>query len=590
MKNAILGIGGILGHDGNAALLIDGRIVASSQEERFTRKKHDASFPRNALLDCLSIGGLQPADVEWCVFAEKPLQALLFDRLHGATNRWAWGLSRWVPERSLAYPAAARELLPNARFKYAWHHLSHAAAAFATSPFERAAFLCVDGKGEDVNATIGIADAERTEIQYELPYENGLGLLYTLVTYFLGFPTYGSEYKVMGLAPFGDPTFVEALSSFVESDSSGAVRLRRRSSFRWPDLVESMAALGRHLGFGRRGKGEPLEESHVNLAASIQALFEREVLRMAEFARRQTGERYLLFCGGCAQNCVTAGLLRRSGLFEGVFNSPVGGDMGSGLGAALLFEQQRAGRLGKVDVSGFCLGSEPGEVPEEAIPFEIPLGAAGPHEEAARLLAEGKVLGWVRGRMELGARALGARSILADPRAPDMQSVLNLKVKFRESFRPFAPAVLAEDCGDWFDSTEPSDFMQYTAYLRPELRHAVPAELRGLRERLAYRRCDLPSIIHVDYSARLQTVRADVHPDFHRLIREFKRLTGVPIVINTSFNVSGQPIVRTAEEAWHCFRHTDMDYLVVDDRLFRNPNDKSREEKLAWSRQFENYS
>jgi carbamoyltransferase len=310
---------------------------------------------------------------------------------------------------------------------------------------------------------------------------------------------------------------------------------------------------------------------------------------MAEFTHRMTGERYLLFCGGCAQNCVTAGRLRRAGIFDHVFNSPVGGDMGSALGAALLGHHRATGILPKVDTKGFYLGCEPGPPPAEALKFQLPF-TGSVHEAAARLLAEGKVVGWVRGRMELGARALGARSILADPRVENMQSVLNLKVKFRESFRPFAPAVLAEDCANWFDTSEPSDFMQYTAYLLPKHRRPVPLELKSLRERLDFRRCDIPSVIHVDYSARLQTVRPEVHPDFHRLITEFKKITGVPIIINTSFNVSGQPIVRTAEEAWLCFRHTDMDYLVVNDVICRNPNDKTREEKLAWLKQFEKYS
>lgn len=589
MESVVLGIGGLLGHDGNAALLVDGRIVAASQEERFTRRKHDAAFPRQAALDCLEMASLVPSDVRWCVFAEKPLQSLIFGRTGMPTTRRSWALSRLVSDREFQYPVAARRLFPKARFRYAWHHLSHAAAALSTSPFDRAAFLCVDGKGEDVSATVGVADRQATEIRFELPFENGVGLLYTLVTSFLGFPSFGSEYKVMGLAPYGEPKLVGELRRFSESDSDGALRLRERATFFADDMNQSVEALGRHLGLRPRAKGEALTESHVNLAASVQELFEQEVEKMAAFARRVTGESRLLFCGGCAQNCVAAGRLRRSGIFESVFNSPVGGDMGSGLGAALLFEQQRQGRVEKVDALGFCLGSSPGDPPGEALPFLVPTEGTI-HEATAKLLADGKIIGWIRGRMELGARALGARSILADPRVPHMQSTLNLKVKFRESFRPFAPAVLAEDCGDWFDSVEPSDYMQYTAFLRPERRHPIPPTLNGLRERLDFKRCDLPSIVHVDCSARLQTVRREVHPDFHELILEFKRLTGVPILINTSFNVSGQPIVRTAGEAWECFRHTDMDYLVLGDRIYRNPNDLGREEKLAWLRQFEDFS
>jgi carbamoyltransferase len=590
MHNVILGIGGLLGHDGNAALFVDGRLVAASQEERFTRRKHDAAFPRSAALDCLAIAGLRPTDATVCVISEKPLQSLIFDRVGRPTNSLTWMLSHVISDGKFEFPREARKLLPNAELKYAWHHLSHAAAAFATSPFERAAFLCVDGKGEDVSATVGLADAQRTEILYELPYEEGVGFLYTLVTHFLGFASFGSEYKVMGLAPYGEPAFVGKLRSFARSDRNGALRLNQAATFQLSALQAAVAALGKHIGLAPRQKDAPLTDDYVNLAASIQVLFEEEILNMARFARRVTGEENLLFCGGCAQNCVTAGKLRSSGLFTGMFNSPVGGDMGTGIGAALLYRQKcKSVGDGKIDAGGFYLGSEPGEPPAEALENAISY-TGNVHQAAARFLAEGKVVGWVRGRMELGARALGARSILADPRVADMQSVLNLKVKFRESFRPFAPAILAEDVGEWFDTTAPSDYMQYTAYLKPERRRPLLRELRGLRERLDFGRCDVPSVVHVDYSARIQTVRRDVHLDFHQVIDEFKKLTGVPMLINTSFNISGQPIVRTAEEAWLCFRHTDMDYLVINDLICRNPNDKTREEKLIWLRQFEDFS
>ena len=306
---------------------------------------------------------------------------------------------------------------------------------------------------------------------------------------------------------------------------------------------------------------------------------------MARFLRSATGVENLLFCGGCAQNCVAAGRLRAAGVFTRIFNSPVGGDMGSGLGAALLCEREHGGGRAAVDASGFYLGSEPGPIPAAAdlwlVPYEGDL-----HHFVAKQLAEGKVVGWVRGPMELGARALGARSILADPRQPKMQSVLNLKVKFRESFRPFAPAILAEHTHAWFDSAAESDYMNYTANLLPALRAPLPSAFGSLREQLDFPRCAIPSVVHVDFSARLQTVRREVHPDLHRLISAFAALTGVPILINTSFNVSGQPIVRTAEEGWECFLNTDIDLLVLNDRVYRNPFEKTREEKLAWLEKF----
>lgn len=602
--SVILGIGGALGHDANAALLVDGRLISASQEERFTRIKHEWNFPRLAILDCLNSAGLGPEQVGVCAFAEKPLQSLIFDQVGRPTNRLTWLLAKFAPDEwfreppprttqqwyTMTYAREARRMFPKTRFYFAWHHLSHASAAFATSPFERAAFLCLDGKGEDISASIGITTASRAKILYELPYENGLGLLYTLVTYYLGFESFGSEYKVMGLAPFQKPTLVQKLRDFVTSDADGALQLTRRASFTSASMRDSARALEKHLSLPARKKNEPLSDAHIDIAASLQIIFEEEVLKMARFARKITRQTDLLFCGGCAQNCVAAGKLRRSGLFNRVFTSPVSADMGSSLGAALLVHQKLNGRGGgKINTNGFYLGTEPGEAPWEALQYRLSLDD-GVHKAAARLLAEGNVVGWVRGRMELGPRALGARSILADPRVPNMQSMLNLKIKLRESFRPFAPAILAEDCGEWFDTEEPSDYMQYTAYLLPKHRHSVPSGLRTLREQLDFPRCSVPSVVHVDYSARLQTVRRSVHSDFHQLISEFKRMTGIPMIINTSFNVSGQPIVRTAEEAWQCFRHTDIDYLVLNDHVYRNPNDRTREEKTLWARQFEKYS
>ena len=582
----ILGIGGLLGHDGNAALIVDGKLIAASQEERFSRRKHDGAFPRLAIDDCLRAAAKSAEDIDWCVLDAKPIQSLIYDRLERPSNALSRLIAGLAPRSISPYEADARRLFPQARIGYAWHHLTHAAGAFYTSPFDRAAFLCIDGKGEDINATIGVIDNRASAPLYELPYANGLGLLYTLVTYYLGFWSFGSEYKVMGLAPYGRPAFVAKLKEFVESDTYGALRLKTRASFRHEDMKTTVELLARHLGIPARGKADPLAEAHVDIAASIQELFEEETLKMARFAREVTGEANLLFCGGCAQNCVTAGKLRNAGIFDAVFNSPVGGDMGTGLGAAALTMQHLGHEPTKLDVRGYYLGPEPGLAPDEASRFEVP-STGSVHRAAAQLLSEGYVVGWVRGRMELGARALGARSILADPRVPRMQSVLNLKVKFRESFRPFAPAILGEDCADWFDTDQPSDFMQYTAYLLPRHRRQPPTDLRGLRERLDFERSEISSVIHVDYSARIQTVRKEVHPDFHQLISEFKQVTGVPIIINTSFNVSGQPIVCTATEAWECFRHTDMDFLVINDRVYRNPNDKTREEKLAWLKRFE---
>ncbi len=587
MSQIILGIGGLLGHDANAALLVDGRLIASSQEERHTRVKHDGSFPHRAIAEALQMAGLTPRDVTDVVFAEKPLQSHLFNVSARPGNAFTRALGRLLPERAAGYyTTPARALLPQAKFHYAWHHLTHVAGGFHTSPFERAAFLCVDGKGEDYSASMGVIDGGRLELRAEQTYENGLGMFYTLVTMYLGFHSFGSEYKVMGLAPYGTSRFVDKLSRLFTTDERGGFRLKAPVQFQWESLLAALPLIAKATGLPIRDKKALLTDDYIDIATSLQQIFEDEVFKMARYIRAETGEENLVFCGGCAQNCVTAGKLRAAKIFKNVFNSPVGGDMGSGLGAALLLERERrAGAPFKIAHNGFYLGGEPGPVPAEANPWRVPV--TGDFDDfVAAQLAQGKIVAWVRGRMELGARALGARSILADARQPGMQSRLNLAVKFRESFRPFAPLVLAEDCGEWFDSDEPSDFMQYTANLVPARRTPQPEQFASLRERLDFPRSEIASVVHVDYSARLQTIRRENHPDMHRLLTAFKKQTGVPILINTSFNVSGQPIVRTAAEAWECFLNTDIDLLVLNDQLFRNPFQKTREEKLTWLTQF----
>ena len=590
-REVTLGIGGFLGHDANAALVVDGEIVAAAQEERYTRRKHDGSFPHRAIADCLTIGGLRPEDVSTVVFAEKHLQSRFFDRTGRNASRLSLLLGRALPERWEAdYLQPARELFPRARVRSAWHHLSHVAGAFYTSTCDSAAFLCIDGKGEDYNASIGRIDGERLEIVAELPWEAGLGLFYTLVTHHLGFPTFGSEYKVMGLAPYGEPRFVDRLRSILATDDRGAVRLLAPVRFVSPEMEAGIAVVERATGVPRRKSGDPLGDEHADLAASLQQIFEEEVFKQAEYVRGLTGERQLLFTGGCAQNCVTAGKLRSQGPFDEVHNSPVAGDMGSGLGAALL-HQRALGILDghKADPRGYYLGPEPGDTPTVALPFEETVrGDLFAHVAAE--LASGKIVAWCRDRMELGARALGARSILADARQPRMQSRLNLAVKFREGFRPFAPIVLEEKVGEWFDSARPSRYMQFVANLRPERRQPTPAGMQGMRERLDAPRSEIASVVHVDYSARLQTVERHTHPGFHALLTAFEAQTGVPILINTSFNVAGQPIVRTAAEAWECFVHTDVDLLVLGDRLFRHPGNLTRDEKIAWARGFTSFS
>lgn len=585
-SRVVLGVGGLLGHDANAALLVDGRLVASSQEERHTRIKHDGSFPIRAALDSLETAGLGASDVTDVVFAEKSLQSHLFDLTGLRGNALTRTLGRLLPETwGSLYAQKARKLFPSAQFHHAWHHLSHVAGAFHSSPFDRAAFLCVDGKAEDYSASAGVINHGEIRILWEQPYAHGLGMFYTLLTYHLGFCSFGSEYKVMGLAPYGIPRYTAELERLFTTDDRGGCRLHREIAFSWQPLMDALPWVSDRTGIPTRSPSAPLLPVHLDLAASLQKIFEQEVLKMVRFLRAEIAEERLLFCGGCAQNCVAAGSLRRAGIFSEIFNSPVGGDMGSGFGAALLLERTRSQAPLRIDPRGFYLGGEPGPIPAAAAPYRIDFGP-DLHHFVASQLAAGKIVAVVRGGMELGARALGARSILADPRAPGMQSRLNLAVKFRESFRPFAPAVLAEHVGEWFDSSAESDYMNYTAYLRPELRVSVPEHLTDVRARLDFPRCKIPSVIHVDFSARLQTVRASVHPDFHRFISAFHTITGVPILINTSFNVAGQPIVRTAAEGWDCFVNTDIDLLVLNEEIFRNPFVKTRDQKLTWLNQF----
>jgi carbamoyltransferase len=591
----ILGIGGLLGHDGNTALLSNNKLVAASQEERFTRIKHDAKFPFNAINDCLQAGNLKAEDIDVVVFAEKPFQVYLNLQFSRSSPQVLNRLSnsRILNKLTLSfYEKEARKMFPNAEFKYSWHHLSHAIAAYYSSDFTEAAFLCIDGKAEFANASIGFIDQSGAAITHELPYANGLGMLYTLITSFLGFPSFGSEYKVMGLAPYGENSYSDKLRKLYSEEKDGAIKLLKESSFHPHSLAKLFPWVSEVLGIPARLPGDALTTEHMDIAASLQFIFEEIVLEMAAFVKGEFKTDNLLFCGGCAQNCVAAGKLRDSKIFKNIYNSPVGGDMGSGLGAALAYvHQQNNDQKADFDFRGFYLGSKPGEV---TIPAAETYSVSDLNTSVIAYMAEelkkGKIIGWVHDGMELGARALGARSIIANPLVANIQSDMNLKIKFRESFRPFAPAILSEDVNDWFDIDQPSDYMQYTAFLKKELRNDTPEKFSNFKEWLNYPRCEIPSVVHVDYSARLQTVSETEHPAFYQLLTEFKRLTGVPILINTSFNVNGQPIVRTANEAWECFVNTDIDLLVINDSVYKNPFDKTKEQKLQWLQQFDNFS
>lgn len=585
----ILGISAFY-HDSAAALIADGKLVAAAQEERFTRKKHDAAFPRRAVDFCLRSAGLTPSDLTYVVFYEKPLRK--FDRLMETYLAFAprgWRSFRaaipvWVKGK-LNHRRLIRAALPEARLArllFTDHHESHAASAFFPSPFEHAAILTIDGVGEWSTTTIGRGDGNRVELLEQIRFPHSLGLLYSAFTGYCGFKVNSGEYKLMGLAPYGRPAYRDViLEKLIHLRDDGSFRLNidyfeyphglRMTNDRFHDL----------FGDPPRKPESPLQQRHMDLAASIQAVAEEAVLKLARRARQVTGLPDLVLAGGVALNCVANGRLLREGPFERVWIQPAAGDAGGALGAAWIVWHHVLNRpRGPAGKFSSFLGPE-----FTAAEIRAELDAAGavyePISDEGRLvavtaqhLASGQVVGWFQGRMEFGPRALGARSILADPRVPQMQSRLNLKIKHRESFRPFAPAVLCEKAGEWFDLPPgvESPYMLLTAPVRESRRRPLSADdlhimesHPDLRQRVNVVRSSIPAVTHVDNSARLQTVDAATNPRFHRLLTAFDELTGCPVLVNTSLNVRGEPIACRPEDAWRCFLATDMDVLVIGD-------------------------
>lgn len=565
----ILGISGYLGHDAGAGLVVNGQVVAACQEERFTRIKHDKAFPRQSIQACLEQAGLTPADITDVVFTEEPYRVITHDRLKrlppGLINRVLGNLPiTWAS----SFHRQAAKLLPAARHHVVTHHEAHVTASWLMSGFDEAAYLCIDGKGEDYCTTMGVVSANGHTVMETHPYENGLGMFYTIMTHYLGFLTFGAEYKMMGLAPYGRPVYRDTLQAMFHTDEQGHFRLNVPYEWRKLDANRELQEL---LGHPMRMPDEPLEPYHADIAASAQAIFEDEILKLARRIRDLSGHtRNLVFTGGCAQNCVAGGRLHRAGLFDRVYVSPVASDMSTGLGAAIQMNQQNHASTDITAMRSLYLGPEPGELPREAENHRLD-DPGDLHEYIARQLAEGLVVGWVRGRMELGPRALGARSILADPRRPDARERMNTRIKFRETFRPFAPSVLAEHVSDWFDFHGRADYMNMTARLLEKHRGNSDHEARLLPGNITQPDCSVPGVIHVDYSARIQTVHPDIHPDFHRLISAFHHITGIPMLINTSFNLAGEPIVCTGKDTWHTFTRSGIDLLVVDDSIYTNP-------------------
>lgn len=614
----ILGISAYY-HDSAAAVLRDGKIIAAAQEERFTRKKHDPAFPTNAVQYCLKEAGLSMNQVDAVAFYDKPL--LKFERLLETYQAFAprglssflTGMPVWLKEKMFLKRLLYEELekigsLDRGKTKLLFpeHHLSHAASAYYPSPFEDAAILTVDGVGEWATASICHGKGKDIRILRELQFPHSLGLLYSAFTYFLGFRVNSGEYKLMGLAPYGNPKSPEVdqyvktiLEELVDARPDGSIWLNQR----YFDYATGLRMVRekdweRLFGFPKRQPEDPLEAWHCNLGLAIQRVTEEVVIRMAQEAKRLTGAQNLCLAGGVALNCVANGKLQKSGIFDGFFIQPAAGDAGGSLGAALAAQHIyfKEARLPAPfdDMQGSYLGPEFGDhdvllvARKYAAQFEQFTRFEELAEKTASLLAEGNVVGWVQGRMEFGPRALGNRSILGDPRNPDMQKKLNLKIKYRESFRPFAPSVQAERVAEYFDFQGISPYMLLVHPVREDRRKPVPAGYDDLpvREKLYHLRSDMPSITHIDFSARIQTVHQSTNPHYWSLIEAFRKQTGMGVIVNTSFNVRGEPIVCTPEDAYRCFMRTEMDYLVVGNFLFDKKKQPDWLEKDGWKEEF----
>lgn len=594
----ILGVSAFY-HDSAACLVRSGEIVAAAQEERFTRKKHDHEFPRLATRYCLEEGGITADQLDFVAFYDKPL--LKFERLlETYVSYWpagfklfTMGLPVWLKQKLFTgreiYRALERRY--GKRIVFLEHHESHAASAFFPSPFERAAIVTMDGVGEWTTGSISIGEGNRIRLLRELRFPHSLGLLYSAFTYFTGFKVNSGEYKLMGLAPYGTPIYKDQiLKELLDVKEDGSFRLNMKYFAYCTRDVMTSPEMDRMFGGPPRSPESPITRREMDIAASIQAVTEEIVLKIARFAHELTGTRNLTLAGGVALNCVANGKLLREGPFENIWIQPAAGDAGGALGAALftwhqLLDKPREPKPGDSQ-KGSLLG--PAYSNERVRSDLSAVGAVYRYYEdedelldvVAGLLADGQVVGHCAGRMEFGPRALGSRSILGDPRSPKMQRVMNLKIKFRESFRPFAPAVLRERVHEYFEMrpNEDSPYMLLVSGVRPELRTAPPAGvLQGL-ERVNDVRSELPAITHVDYSARVQTVDPERFPRFYKLLRSFERRTGCPVLVNTSFNVRGEPIVNSPTDAYRCFMGTAMDALVVENfLLYRREQPKSNE-------------
>jgi carbamoyltransferase len=611
MATHILGISAFY-HDSAAALVRDGELLAAAQQERFSRKKHDAAFPAEAIAYCLDEAGIALAELDQIVFYDKPL--IKFERLLETYLSYAprglrsfiTAMPIWLKEKLLLKDLLKRELaklgaVPIAQLPpllFTQHHQSHAASAFFPSPFERAAVLCLDGVGEWATTSAWLGEGNQLRPLWEIQFPHSLGLLYSAFTYFAGFKVNSGEYKLMGLAPYGEPRYVELIYKHLFAlKDDGSFRMDMRYFNYANGLTMTSRAFERLFDGPPRTPESPVTQREMDLAASIQVVTEEVVLRLAHTLHRELAVDQLCLAGGVALNCVANGRLQREGPFEQLWIQPAAGDAGGALGAALsvwhqYLDQPRAAsdgdrmqgaylgpRFSNAEIQAFL---ERGKIPYQRL--DDPALMA----KLAELLDDGQIIGWFQGRMEFGPRALGGRSILGDPRNPRMQSVMNLKIKYRESFRPFAPAVLAERVSDWFEQTQPSPYMLIVASVAESKRIPMTEteQQRFGLDRLKIPRSEVPAITHVDDSARLQTVHRETNPRFHQLISVFAERTGCPLLVNTSFNVRGEPIVGSPEDAYRCFMRTEMDALVLENCLLVKAEQPEREQDLSWQQTF----
>lgn len=614
----ILGISAFY-HDSAAAIVQDGKVIAAAQEERFTRKKHDPAFPTNAVSYCLEYAGKTIDQLDAVVFYDKPL--LKFERLletyYGFSPKgvasFITAIPVWLKEKMFLKKLIKDELKEiqsydkkKLKLLFPEHHLSHAASAFYPSPYKKAAILTLDGVGEWATASISLGEGKSIKMLKELQFPHSVGLLYSAFTYFLGFKVNSGEYKLMGLAPYGNPDS-ERVHKFKEIIKTKLIKINEDGSI-WLDQQYFNYAVGLRMvyddkwealfGFPRRDSESEFEQQHSDLGLAIQEVTEEIIIKLAKHAKEITGADYLCMAGGVALNCVANGKLQDANIFKEIFIQPAAGDAGGALGAALTayhlyFEKER--EVVPTDaMKGSYLGPEYSDLDVENINRKY--SAKATHfsdfneltKEVAKYISEGNAIGWMQGRMEFGPRALGRRSILGDARNPEMQKKLNLKIKYRESFRPFAPSVLAEDVNEFFDYEGISPYMLLVHKIHPKIKHEVPANYNELpiRDKLYVERSSLPAITHIDFSGRIQTVHKETNSEYWELINEFKKITGVGVVVNTSFNVRGEPIVCSPDDAYRCFMRTEMDYLVIGNYVYKKEEQPSWQDTDDWKEEF----